>query len=48
MVHTFVPFIMEIMHHYYTNTPNAENKSNLMSLKDKLANLELVGEKEVA
>lgn len=48
MVKTFVPFIMEIVHHYYTNTPNAENKQHQVSLKDKLANLELVGEKEVA
>jgi hypothetical protein len=48
MVQTFVPFIMEIVHNYYNNTPNAENKSNLISLQDKLANLELVGEKEAA
>ena len=26
MVKTSIRFIMEIVHHYYTNTPNAENK----------------------
>jgi hypothetical protein len=48
MVNTFIPFIMEIVHHYYTNTPNAENKSQLGNLQEKLAKLELVGEQEVA
>lgn len=43
MVETFIPFIMEIVGQYYHNTPNAENKSQIMSLQEKLANLDLVG-----
>jgi hypothetical protein len=44
MVETFIPFIMEIVGQYYHNTPNSENKSQIMSLQEKLANLDLVGE----
>ena len=39
-IDTFIPFILEIIELYYRNTPNQENKGTMLSLKDRLANLE--------
>ena len=40
-VQTFIPFIMEILEQYYHSTPNADNKKQVTSLADGLANLAL-------
>lgn len=46
LVQSFVPFIMEIVGLYYQQTPNAENKSQQVSLKDGLAKLELQSQQQ--